>query len=86
MTKPKLRKPPKTQEERDKIENEFINQADTITPKTENNKIKTMLLRLPEPLWKDLKKLAFMEESTMTSICIEAIRKKVTKELTKQDT
>lgn len=81
MNKPTFKKKPKTQEEKEQFENEFINKADQSSSQIQEVLIKPLLLRLPESLWRDLKKLAFMKESTMTALCIDAIRKKVAKEL-----
>lgn len=85
MNKTSFRKPPKTHEEKEQFENKFINEADPVQvpSSAEDTLIKSLLLRLPEPLWKDLKKLAFIKESTMTALCIDAIRKKITKEFNK---
>ena len=83
MSKPTFRKPPKTQTEREKYEDDFVSGADKVISDTTKQNIKPLLLRLPEPLWKDLKKLAFLKETSMTSICIDTISKKISRELNK---
>jgi hypothetical protein len=84
MNKPKFRPAPKSQAEKEKLENDFINAADSVkTVTNEQEKTKSFLIRLPESVWKDLKTLSFTQEKSMSSICGEAIRKKIKKDLNK---
>lgn len=80
MNKTKFRKPSLSLSEKKNLEDDFINGADnTPEPTVKEEKIKPLLLRLPESLWKDLKQASFDKETTMTAICLDAIRKKVKK-------
>ena len=77
MIKKPFRKPPLTPAEKEKSEQDFINGAETKQPTIKEEKIKPLLVRLPESLWKELKQASLDKERTMTELCIDAIRKKV---------
>ena len=81
-----FKRPPLTQEEKEKKEREFLSfdkgQQQEIEPKRAGKEpTKTLYLRAPESYWNDIQEIMNITGLSMNAVCLELLRPAIRKKL-----
>jgi len=89
MNKSKFLKPPLTQEQKEKMAENFVNLTEktpkeisqNITETPQKEPIKSIYLRAPQSYWNDIQEIMALTGLSMNAICLELLRPALKKKL-----